>query len=39
MPRLSIWKAFRDAGKERRDAILNEVEHLQWRSFAELAKP
>jgi hypothetical protein len=35
---LSIWKAFHDAGKERRDAILNEVEHLQWRSFAELAK-
>jgi hypothetical protein len=36
---LSIWKAFHDAGKERRDAILNEVEHLQWRSFAEMAKP
>jgi hypothetical protein len=35
---LSIWKAFHDAGKERRDAILNEVEHLQWRSFGELAK-
>jgi hypothetical protein len=29
---LSIWKAFRDAGKERRDAILNEIEHLQWHS-------
>jgi hypothetical protein len=35
---LSIWKVFHEAGKERRDAILNEVEHLQWRSFAELAK-
>jgi hypothetical protein len=35
---LSIWRAFHDASKERRDAILNEVEHLQWRSFAELAK-
>ena len=35
---LSIWKAFHDASKERRDAILNEVDHLQWRSFAELAK-
>jgi hypothetical protein len=35
---LSIWKAFHDAGKERRDAILAEVDHLQWRSFAELAK-
>jgi hypothetical protein len=35
---LSIWKAFHDAGKERRDAILTEVDHLQWRSFADLAK-
>jgi hypothetical protein len=35
---LSIWKAFHDASKERRDAILVEVDHLQWRSFAELAK-
>ncbi len=35
---LSIWKAFHDAGKERRDAILSEVDRLQWRSFAELAK-
>ena len=34
----SIWKAFRDASKERRDAILTEVNHLQWRSFEELAK-
>jgi hypothetical protein len=35
---LSIWKAFHDAGKERRDAILSEVVQLQWRSFADLAK-
>ncbi len=35
---LSIWKAFHDASKERRDAILNEVDHLQWRSFGDLAK-
>ena len=35
---LAIWKAFHDAGKERRDAILTEVDHLQWRSFADLAK-
>ena len=35
---LAIWKAFHDAGKERRDAILNEVDHLQWRSFGDLAK-
>jgi hypothetical protein len=36
---LSIWKAFRGARKERRDAILNELELLQWRPFAELAMP
>jgi hypothetical protein len=35
---LSIWKAFHDASNERRDAILIEVDHLQWRSFADLAK-
>jgi len=33
---LSIWKAFRGARKERRDAILNELALLQWRPFAEL---
>ena len=36
---LSIWKAFRGARKERRDAILNELEQLQWRPFAELVMP
>jgi hypothetical protein len=36
---LSIWKAFREARKERRDAILNELELMQWRPFAELAMP
>jgi hypothetical protein len=36
---LSIWKAFREARNERRDAILNELELLQWRPFAELATP
>lgn len=35
---LSIWKAFHDAGKERRDAILSEVDQLQWRSFGDLVK-
>jgi hypothetical protein len=35
---LSIWKAFRDASKERRDAILTEVDRLQWRSFEQLTK-
>ncbi|HMD62966.1 MAG TPA: hypothetical protein VKF83_03205 [Stellaceae bacterium] len=36
---LSIWNAFREARTERRDAILNELELLQWRPFAELAMP
>lgn len=35
---LSIWRAFHDAAKERRDAILTEVSQLQWRSFSDLAK-
>jgi hypothetical protein len=35
---LAIWKAFHDAGKERRQAILSEVDQLQWRSFGDLAK-
>lgn len=35
---LSIWNAYRDTGKERRDAILNELGHLEWRSFSELVK-
>jgi hypothetical protein len=35
---VSIWKAFREARKERRDAILNELAQLKWRPFAELAK-
>jgi hypothetical protein len=35
---LSIWSVFHDAGKERRDAILSEVDQLRWQSFAELEK-
>jgi hypothetical protein len=35
---LSIWKAFHSARKERQTAILNELERLKWRSFADLAK-
>jgi hypothetical protein len=35
---LAIWKAFHDAGKERRDAILSEIDRLQWRSFGDLTK-
>jgi hypothetical protein len=36
---LSIWHAFRQARKEDRDAILSDLEHLEWRSFGDLAKP
>jgi hypothetical protein len=36
---LSIWNAFREGSKQRRDAIMSELEHLEWRSFADLAKP
>jgi hypothetical protein len=36
---LKIWNAYHGANKERRDAIMNELERLEWRSFAELAKP
>jgi hypothetical protein len=36
---LSIWNAFRGARKEHRDSILNELELMQWRPFAELAMP
>jgi hypothetical protein len=35
---LSIWKAYRDTGKERRDAILSDLDQLEWRPFSELAK-
>jgi hypothetical protein len=35
---LSIWSVFHDASKERRDAIMSEVDQLRWQSFAELAK-
>jgi hypothetical protein len=34
---LAIWDNFTKANKERRDAILNEIDHLRWRSFADLA--
>jgi hypothetical protein len=35
---LAIWKAFHDASKERRDAVLSEIDRLQWRSFGDLTK-
>jgi hypothetical protein len=35
---LSIWKAYRDTDKDRRDAILNELDQLKWRPFSTLVK-
>jgi hypothetical protein len=35
---ISIWKEYRAAGKERRDAIRDELDHLKWKSFADIAK-
>jgi hypothetical protein len=32
-----IWNAYSSANKERRDAILDEIDHLRWKSFADLA--
>ena len=34
---LAIWDTFSKARKERREAMLAEIEHLRWRSFADLA--
>lgn len=34
---LAIWDAFSKANKERREAILAEIDRLRWRSFADLA--
>lgn len=33
---LKIWDAYHNASKERREAILNEIDHLRWKSFADL---
>jgi hypothetical protein len=35
---LSIWKEYSGAGKERRDAIRDELDHLKWKPFADIAK-
>jgi hypothetical protein len=34
---LSIWAVFRNAAKEKQDAILGDLDRLRWRPFAELA--
>jgi hypothetical protein len=35
---IAIWEAYSKASKERRDAILVEIDRQRWRSFAELAQ-
>ena len=35
---ISIWKEYRGAGKARRDEIRDELDHLKWRAFADIAK-
>jgi hypothetical protein len=35
---IGIWREYRAAGKERRDAIRDELDHLKWKPFADIAK-
>jgi hypothetical protein len=35
---IGIWREYRTAGKERRDAIRDELDHLKWKPFADIAK-
>jgi hypothetical protein len=35
---ISIWHEFRDAGQARRDQILDQLDHLKWKAFADIAK-
>jgi hypothetical protein len=35
---ISIWHEFRDAGKARRDQIIDQLDHLKWKAFADIAK-
>jgi hypothetical protein len=35
---ISIWKEYKAAGKQRRDEIRDELDHLKWKSFADIAK-
>jgi len=34
---ISIWREFRDAGKARRDQILDQLDHLKWKAFSDIA--
>jgi hypothetical protein len=35
---ISIWREFRDARQARRDQILDQIDHLKWKAFADIAK-
>ena len=35
---ISIWNEYRTAGKQRRDEIRDQLDHLKWHAFADLAK-
>ena len=35
---ISIWHEFRDAHQARRDQILDQLDHLKWKAFADIAK-
>jgi hypothetical protein len=35
---ISIWREFRDAHQARRQQILDQIDRLKWKAFADLAK-
>jgi hypothetical protein len=35
---VTIWREFHDARKARRDQILNQIDHLKWKAFADIVK-
>lgn len=35
---IGIWREFRDAHQARRDQILDQIDHLKWKAFADIAK-
>jgi hypothetical protein len=35
---ISIWKEYSAAGKARRDEIRDELDHLKWKTFADITK-
>ena len=35
---ISIWREVHDAHQARRDQILDQIEHLKWKAFADIAK-